>query len=324
MMLAASGFALWLWQGFYAPGKARRNAVVEVTAGASVAQVARVLQERGLIRSALAFRVGAHLTGDSARIKQGEYALVGTMSPRRILRTLVSGRSIRHRLTVPEGSSVLRIAELLEQRGLSDPDGFRKLAMHGAADFDTSFPKPADSLEGYLFPDTYHLDRHLPPGRLVSRMLDRFDEKIWRGVMDRGRNLRGKSLHDIITLASLVEGEARRREERETIAGVLWNRLNQGRPLQCDATVQYALGDHKARLTFDDLRVESPYNTYLHTGLPPGPISNPGLASIEAALNPAQVPYLYYVARADGRHIFTRTYAEHQAAIKRLAALGER
>lgn len=302
----------------------KRRVVVEVRPGATVGEVASLLRQRGLLRNPLAFRVGARLAGDGGRIKQGEYALSPTMSPARILRTLVSGNSIDHRLLVPEGSSIRHISELLETRGLSDPAGFEVQALRGGDDFDTEFPKRSTSLQGYLFPDTYRVERRLPPDRLVSMMLARFEDVVWQDLMKRGSALRGKSLHDIITLASLVEGEARRPEEREIIAGVLWNRLNQGRPLQCDATVQYALGNHKQRLTFEDLRVESAYNTYLHVGLPPGPINSPGRASISAALNPARVSYLYYVARADGSHIFSNTYDEHQAAIERLAALNER
>jgi UPF0755 protein len=298
--------------------------VVDIRPGATTDEVTALLRGKGLLRNALAFRIGARLSGDGSRIKQGEYALSPTMSGARILRALVAGESIRHRFTVPEGASIKGIARALREQGLSDPDAFETAAREGAADFATEFPKPTDSLEGYLFPDTYELDRHLPPDRLVTMMLEQFDRVVWRDIAKRGANLRGRSLHTIITLASLVEGEAKRPQERATIAGVLWNRLSQGRPLQCDATVQYALGDHKQRLTFDDLAVESPYNTYLHVGLPPGPINNPGRESIEAALNPAAVPYLYYVARADGSHVFTRTYQEHLRAIEHLRALGER
>ena len=325
LVLAVLAFVIWAWRGYYAPaGSVERRVVVEVRPGATVGEVATLLRQRGVLRSTLPFRLGARLRGDGARIKQGEYALSPAMSPDRILRVLASGKSIEHRLVIPEGSSIRRISQLLERRRLSDPAGFEAQALRGGDSFHTEFPKPSSSLEGYLFPDTYRVDRHLPPDRLVTMMLARFDEVVWQDLLKRGSALHGKSLHDIITLASLVEGEARRPDERKIIAGVLWNRLNQGWPLQCDATVQYALGDHRERLGFEDLRVESPYNTYLHKGLPPGPINNPGRESVSAVLNPADVPYLYYVARADGRHIFSETYAEHQAAIRRLAARGER
>ncbi len=173
-------------------------------------------------------------------------------------------------------------------------------------------PLPSTGLEGYLFPDTYRVRHGAPGGEIAGQMLRRFDEVVWRGLFHEHGTYQGRSVNDIIILASLVEAEAKRDSERAVIAGVLMNRLRLGQRLECDATIQYALGkDRKQKLLYKDLEIESEYNTYKHAGLPPGPICNPGKASIEAAMNPAAVPYLYYVARPDGSHCFSRTLAEH-------------
>jgi len=277
--------------------------------------VAGRLERQGLIRSAFTFRLAARLGGRWPQVKQGTYLVRPGMSALRILDLFTSGRVEQLRLTVPEGWTVRDIGLLLHQRGIGDGS---PLTRQDAPRVPAGLPLPADGrLEGYLFPDTYFTPTGAPARQfLAERMLARLDELVWRGLLGGRPAPDGRSLHQVLTLASLVEAEAKLPRERPLIAGVLASRLRAGRRLECDATVQYALGEARRRLTYDDLEVDSPYNTYRHAGLPPGPICNPGLASIRAALHPTPVPYLYYVARPDGSHVFTRSYQEHLAAIR--------
>jgi len=353
VLAAAASFGAWLYVSLYVPvGGGRQATRFNVPEGASLADVADELKASGLIRSARAFRLAAAWGDGWRQAKAGDYALRRDMSAIEIARAFERGDVISEWVTVPEGLPLWQVAALVESRGL---DGAEELlrAAESPPDLAVGFPLPPGSLEGYLFPDTYKVARHPGASReLVKMMLARFDEVVWRGLLDgrpprdvagvavslsqetdaggaRGRGepsgagaaANSSSLHALITLASLVEGEAKLDSERPLIAGVLTNRLKQGMKLECDATVQYALGpNRKARLTYADLAVESPYNTYLYPGLPPGPISSPGRASIEAALHPAVTPYLFYVARADGSHVFSRSYAEHLRAVARVRA----
>jgi UPF0755 protein len=221
-------------------------------------------------------------------------------------------------LTIPEGYSARQIADQVQQQNLGQADAFMA-AVSSPAGFTTPFPLPAGSLEGYLFPDTYRVDAGQSSSAIIEQMLRRFDRVVWQDLFHQKAAYNGRSFRDAIILASLVEAEAKHEKERPIIAGVLLNRLSRGIKLECDATIQYALGDgRKTRLLNQDLSVPSPYNTYQHEGLPPGPICSPGEASIRAAMKPAKVPYLYYVARPDGSHVFSVTFAQHEAAIAQI------
>jgi len=293
--------------------------LVVVEPGEKASQVALSLQDNGLIRNANTFLAAAYLTGKWKCIQAGRHELDSSMSALDIMDALCRGSRTAWRwLTIPEGYDLRQVADKIEQEGLGDAGDFQQAASEPWA-FEAGFPLPADSLEGYLFPDTYRVDVGETAPDIIGQMLRRFDEVVWKGLFDRKAQYNGRSMRDILILASLVEWEAQKANERAAIAGVLLNRLRRGQKLECDATVQYALGDRrKSRLTFEDLAVESEYNTYLHEGLPPRPICNPGEASIRAVLNPAKVPYLYYVARPDGSHVFSTTFREHQAAVARV------
>jgi len=316
-----ASFAAWLYVGIWLPAGGGREVVrFTVHSRDSAREVARELKQAGLIRSPRAFRLAASWRDGWRRVRTGDYALRRDMSACDILRLLESGAVMEEWITVPEGFTVWQMAQLVEAKGLGSSDAFLR-AVGALGDFQAGFPLPADSLEGYLFPDTYRVGlAPEAPRKLAKMMLARFDEVVWRGLF--GGSAAHSSLHDAITLASLVEAEAKAAAERPLIAAVLRNRLQRGMKLECDATVQYALGpgNHKGRLTYADLVTPSPYNTYLHAGLPPGPINSPGRASIAAALHPADVPYLFYVARPDGTHIFSRTYEEHLRAVARARA----
>ena len=293
--------------------------LVSVNPGDSASDVASKLWARGLIRDRNALIAAAYITGKWRCIQAGRHELDAGMSPLDMLDALCRGsRTAWHWITIPEGYDLRQIAEKLEEERLASGRGFLDAA-HSPRTFEAAFPLPDDSLEGYLFPDTYRVDSGKSEEEIIEQMVRRFEDVVWRGLFAESPEHEGRSLRDILILASMVEWEAQLDEERPKIAGVLINRLNRGQKLECDATVQYALGDgRKSRLMYDDLTINSDYNTYQHTGLPPGPICNPGEASIQAAMNPADVPYLYYVARADGSHVFSKSFAEHQAAIARV------
>jgi len=318
-LCALAAIAVALAMGLLVPAGHNAPKVVTVERGDSVPKVAAMLHQDGLIRSAQIFTAAAYVSGKWRRIQAGRFELTPTMTPLEILDAISRGsRKAWRWLTVPEGYTLRQIAEEVGQEKLVSADDFYMQAQL-TSDFDPAFAVPRRSLEGYLFPDTYRVDVGQSAQAIISQMLRRFDSVVWQGLFRGNPTYKGRSVSDIIILASLVEGEARHEKERPIIAGVLMNRLSQGIRLECDATVQYALGDgRKPRLINEDLSVPSEYNTYQHEGLPPGPICSPGEASIRAAMEPARVPYMYYVARPDGSHVFSVTFAQHQAAIAQI------
>ncbi|MDI6709353.1 MAG: endolytic transglycosylase MltG [Bacillota bacterium] len=307
--------------GFYAvfilspvgpPDAASRR--LSIPARSTAAEIASLLREEGLVRSDLAFRAFVRYKGFESGLKAGEYELSPALSTPAIVERLFLGRQATQRFTVPEGYNTAQIAAILGKEGLVDPKAFLDEVATGrfSHPFLQALPQGPRRLEGYLFPDTYAVTRDLGPHRIIDCMLARFAAESERLDLAAGAERVGLDLHQAVILASLIEREARRDDERRLISGVLHNRLRLGMPLQVDATVLYALGRTAAyQVTLDDLKVDSPYNTYRITGLPPGPIANPGAASLAAAVNPARTPYLYYVAKPDGSHAFARTLEEH-------------
>ncbi|MDR7484318.1 MAG: endolytic transglycosylase MltG [Armatimonadota bacterium] len=315
--LGGLGLAVAWWQVRPISPQAVPPRTVIIPPGASARQIGDRLAGVGLVRSAKTAAVVARALRVADRLHYGEYALSPSQSTVEIVRTIARGETVQHRITIPEGFTVRQIAEVLAAAGIVDRDQFLALALAGGR----SLPHPVlaglptDSLEGYLFPDTYLFTRGLPVEAVVRRFLDRLEAGV--GPQTRAAAAaRGLSLHQLLTVASMIEREARVPDEQPVIAGVIYNRLQRGMRLEVDATVLYALGAHRETVTLQDLRVDSPYNTYRHPGLPPGPIANPGASAIEAAARPAAVPYLYYVLRPDGRHHFTRTLREHQDAVR--------
>lgn len=316
-LAALIGVAAWLAAfSLWPPSRSERRREILVPEGASVARVGRDLRQKGLIRSAVAFRLAARLIGGGP-VKAGVYRLSPNMSTPRILRELRHGAQEQLvRLTFPEGFTLEQIAERSARLEGVRPDEFRLMARARGGEFSTSFHPPAN-LEGYLFPDTYEFRATASSRDVISTMLATFDRKVIRGLAgelaDSAR--RGQSLHEIVIIASLIEREARVKSEQARVSSVIQNRLRIGMLLQIDATVQYVIG-HRERLLYRDLEVDSPYNTYKVVGLPPGPICNPGLDAIRAALAPERTDYLYYTARADGSHVFTTTLQEHARATR--------
>lgn len=285
--------------------------LVQIRSGMSAREVADALHDAGVIRNPNYFLGVARVFGADTKIQAGTYAVQSNESSLDVLRRITQGHVLVHRLSIPEGYSVKDVAAMLAAHGLVDEERFLQLAlgeypavMNGVA---------LDRLEGYLFPDTYEFRPGLTEEAILTILLDRFREVVSPVFMSARFDL---TLHAVITLASIVEKEARVPVERPLIAGVYLNRLRIGMPLQADPTVVYALPEAPQRVLYSHLEVDSPYNTYLHSGLPPGPIANPGLDAIRAVLHPARTDYLYFVAKSDGTHHFSVTYEEHREAVR--------
>jgi UPF0755 protein len=285
---------------------------VTVPPQASFRAVTDTLFARGLIRNKLVFRVVARVKGLDRSVKAGVYDLPRGATMTDLLARLASGRTASARFTAPEGLALPEIAaQAARQLGVAAESVLA--AARDPAEL-AALELPGSSLEGFLFPETYALPLDASARELVRTMAGSF-KAAWRPEWDARLDTLGLTKLQLVTLASIVEGEARADEEREVIAGVYHNRLRIGMALQADPTVQYAImlatGSRRPRLYTKDYRFPSPYNTYLHPGLPPGPVNSPGRRSIEASLYPAKVPYLYFVAMPDGRHRFAATYGEH-------------
>lgn len=296
----------------------QRSRTVVIEPGTSAREIGQRLVDAGLIRHPLVVVAVARALGVAGALRHGEYAFSPAQGSVEIVRGIAAGDSIQHRVTIPEGYTAEQIVDVIVDAGLGDRARLTALVNHGAGRvaWGRMEAPPDGRLEGYLFPDTYTFARGLDEVALVQRLVDRLVEQVEPSVGEAAGRL-GLSMHQLLTVASMVERETKVADERAAVAGVIYNRLRRRMPLQIDATVLYALGRHKSVVTLRDLEVDSAYNTYRRTGLPPGPICSPGLASIEAAARPADVPYLYYVLKPDGRHHFSRTFDEHQDAVRR-------
>jgi UPF0755 protein len=310
--MSITGWLAWL---LFAPTGTIGVTTLRVYRGDSFAQVADELQRLGLVRSRWWLERLAAWHGLPRRLQAGIYRIPTPISLWRLVHWLSATRPELIRLTVWEGMMAKEIAERVERLGLGDAEWFMDIVRHPEGKVALPFEWRGD-LEGVLFPATYWL----PPLRegdevyIVQQMVNAFAERFLRPYRDEIERS-PFSLRELVTIASLVQWEVKMDEERPIVAGVILNRLQRGMRLEIDATVLYALGKRKRRVLYRDLLVDSPYNTYRHAGLPPGPICSPGLPSLLAALRPAKVPYLFYVARGDGYHTFSRTYEEHLQAV---------
>lgn len=316
LLVAAAGAAVTVAMAVLPVDPDGKPRLVLIPSGSSSAEIGRRLELAGVIDRARDFVIAVRLRGLTRSLQEGEYRLSPAMGLLEIVDRIARGAVVLYPVTIPEGYIAQQIVEELVGARLGERDEFLRLIRTGAKAFDLEFldALTGTPLEGYLFPDTYQIPRHLDERAVLRLFLDRFGQVVVPRWRESGR---GRPLHEIVTVASMVEREARVPAERPMIAGVIYNRLARGWKLEVDATVLYALGRHKPIVTFSDLKVDSPYNTYLYPGLPPGPIANPGLAAIDAALNPVKTEYLYYVAKADGSHAFSRSLREHEAAVRR-------
>ncbi len=289
----------------------------EVKEGQSVAQIADALDDAGLLARRWPFLVGYRLLYSGQSLKAGEYRLEMPLSPRQLLHILVEGRIVLHPVTIPEGLTRLEIARHLEEADMVDAPSFL-LATRDSGPI-KDWDEKAQDLEGFLFPETYHFPKDETASRMAEAMVSQFKQEFSETWRQRAEEL-GMTVRDVVILASLIEKETSRPEERTLVSAVFHNRLRIGMKLDCDPTIVYALkttDSYTGRLRYRDLKLDSPYNTYLYPGLPPGPIANPGRHALEAALYPAEADFLYFVSRNDGSHHFSRTLREHQNAVNR-------
>jgi UPF0755 protein len=290
---------------------------VIIPRGASFGQAADSLARTGLIGSPRMFRLYGRLTGGDRNIKPGMYLLKHGTPWKDIVSALNGGHGLVNTITIPEGYSLSQITPLLA-RTLKVPAESVQAAVRDTALL-ARLDIPNPTVEGYVFPDTYAFPLGTTARQAVREMVYAFERR-WKPDWDASLVELKINRNDLVTMASIVEREARLPEERPVIAAVYYNRLRRGMRLQADPTIQYALGHHVGRVLYKDLEVESPYNTYIHKGLPPGPVASPGAASLAAAANPANVPYLYFVASKDGHHEFRMTLDEHTTAIRQIRA----
>jgi UPF0755 protein len=299
-----------------APGVREGALVVDIPLQAGATAIARRLEEAGAVRSRWAVLALGGVRGTARRLKAGEYEIPRDSSTLDVVKLLETGRVRQHPVLHPEGATVSELARAMEAARLARAEDVLRVAADRA--FLDEHGIEGASAEGYLFPDTYQFVRGMKTEDMLGRMIQRMRGKLTPELVARAK-ARGLTVHRMLTLASIIEREAAVPEEQKLIAGVFWNRLQIDMPLQADPTVQYAVKKERSRLTRADLQTDHPYNTYRHSGLPPGPIASPGLGAIEAALDPAPVKYLYFVAiSADGRrHHFSTTVEEHNAAVAR-------
>jgi UPF0755 protein len=319
VVAVAAGVAGWSVYGqIFEPYKGYDDAeqFVQIAPGTGTAEITRRLIDAGVVADEVAFRAALWWTGDARNLKAGEYRFAEPLSPVDVVGRLTRGDVFTRRITFPEGLTIQEMARVYETREFGTAADFVAAARDASLirDLDPEAP----DLEGYLFPETYSLPRDTPASRLIALMADRFktvyDEDLRARAAEQGFTTR-----QVVALASLIEKETGRDDERRLVAAVYRNRLRIGMGMQADPTVIYALmkaGRYSGNIRREDLAMDSPYNTYRYRGLPPGPIAAPGRASLAAALDPADVAHLYFVSRNDGSHVFADTLAEHNRNVQ--------
>ena len=292
-----------------------RNVVIKIEPGMTLKQVSVLLKNENLIGNSAVFRLLAIIQGKQSQIMVGEYEVSSAMIPVDILQRVTSGKTVLHPITIPEGYRITEIAELLASNGLVDKEEFIRLTED--KEIIQFWDIPGNSLEGYLFPETYHFSKFTDARKIIDTMVKTFKDKVL--PLNLGKVSKDIKLtsHEVITLASIIEKETGKSEERPLISSVFHNRLKKKMRLQTDPTVIYAIKNFDGNIRKKDLSLDSPYNTYRYKGLPPGPIANPGLKSIVAVLEPDVSDYLYFVSRQDGSHQFSATLDAHESAVRK-------
>lgn len=316
-------FGSVVWGRMHEPYKGYDAAeqFVEVPAGSATRQIGRRLVATGVVRDEFAFRAAMWWAGRGRTLKAGEYRFDRPMSVVEVIDVLARGDVYERLITFPEGLTIAEMARIYEARGFGPTRDFLSAAgdVTAISDLDPQAP----DLEGYLFPETYALPRGTPAARLIGLMVDRF-RAAYTPELQTAAQAQGLTTRQVVTLASLVEKETGKPEERPIVAAVYHNRMKIGMGMQADPTIVYALrkaGKYDGNIRRADMDFDSPYNTYKYAGLPPGPIASPGKASLEAAVKPADVPYLYFVSRNDGSHVFASTLSEHNRNVRQFQIL---
>lgn len=295
------------------PSGSWEGKLVLVPKGSPLPEVVGILREGGILPYPLAFRALVLLTFSGRRLHYGEYAFPTPPSAFEAWRRLVRGDVIKYEVTVPPGANLYDVAELLKEKKLATAEAF--LATAASPAVLRRLEIPGESAEGYLFPDSYIFVKPVTPEEILEFMVRQFRRKVPPDAEKRAKEA-GLSLHQVVTIASIIEKETGVEEEKPIVSAVIRRRLDLGMPLQMDPTVIYGVKRFDGTVTRKDLRTAGPYNTYLNRGLPPGPIANPGLAALAAALDPSKAEYLYFVSRNDGSHTFSRTLPEHNRAVE--------
>ncbi|SHI69957.1 UPF0755 protein [Anaerovibrio lipolyticus DSM 3074] len=288
---------------------------IHVAKGMSSADIGKELEKKGVISSTTKFWIATKLNGADSKFKVGTFALAKNMSAADALSVLINGNTVAVRVTIPEGYGVKDIAKRLDEYGVCTEKEFLELAKDYAPyDYMEKHKDTVYRVEGFLFPDTYDFASDATAKDVMNRMIDEFDNKL-TADMRKEAAARDISIYDLVTMASLVEKEARYEEDMPIISQVLWKRLNISMPLQSDATLQYVMAEIKEDVSIADTKIDSPYNSYQNYGLPPGPIASPGLKALKSALRPASTDYLYFVADRQGKNYYSNTYDEHLAIV---------
>ncbi|MBN1958709.1 MAG: endolytic transglycosylase MltG [Desulfuromonadales bacterium] len=288
---------------------------VEVQSGSSLLRVANDLEDSGVVGSALSIRFIARWSGQGTKVQAGKYFFEHSASPGEVFQRLVTGDVEKVSLTIPEGFTLEQIIERVDSEGYGRRARLDELAH--SREFLTALDISAENLEGYLFPETYLFAPGIGEVELLTMMVRQFRRHMTEELLEDAKKSGLKNLHQLVTLASIIEKETAVRAEMPLISSVFHNRLKRRIPLQTDPTVIYGINDFDGNITRKHLETPTPYNTYLIRGLPPGPIASPGLDALQAAARPAASPYLYFVARGDGTHQFSRTLSEHNAAVRK-------
>ena len=313
LLLLAGGAATFMYMRVNQPYRGFQDAeqFVELPQGSGSAAIGQRLAAAGVVRDATTFRTALWISGQGRRLKAGEYRFDRAMTPFEVIDKIARGDVYVINVTFPEGLTVADMAKIFESHGMGPASSFVDAAKDASLVHDLD--PAATDLEGYLFPETYALSRHTDAPKLMRLMVARFAH-VFTPEMRAAAGARGMTVRQAVTLASIVEKETAKADERPLVAAVYTTRLRIGMPLQCDPTVIYALakaGRYNGNIHKNDLAIDSPYNTYRYPGLPPGPIASPGRASLDAALHPADADYLYFVSRNDGSHEFARTLEKH-------------
>jgi len=310
--IAASSAGFWYWSYVTTASPGSGEVVVVLAKGIGVRGIGAVLAKNGLLPNDLRYLLLVYFSGSTARLQAGEYSIPRGLTPPEILRLLINGSTLRHHVTIVEGATAEQVAAIFEKDGWVKRDHFLELV------HDPQYIKQlgvdSSALEGYLFPETYNLIRQDTDATSVTRMMVNRFLHVWNEI--KTSDLHGLSLHQVVTLASVVEKETGAAAERPLIARVFLNRLAQKMRLQSDPTVIYGIREFNGNLTRADLRRTTPYNTYVIPALPPGPICNPGQAALEAVLHPADSDALYFVSKNDGTHFFSNNLADHNRAVE--------
>lgn len=298
----------------------KKDIVVEIPSGSTLTQVSSILEENKLIKNKLLFKLVSKFKEDNNGVKAGKYLLSQKYSNSEILDILISGKIYNDgiKVTIPEGSTYKEVIKYLTNAKLGKAEVYEEL-INNPKDFYEKYPflneEDITTLEGFLYPETYYFDEDISEKEVISSMLKRFSEVYTKELKEKQVKM-GLTLQQVVNMASIIEKEAVKDIDRPKIAGVFYNRIDIGMPLQSDATIQYVFEERKKIVSYSDLKIDSPYNSYLNKGLPPTPISSPGIKSIEAALDPEDNDYLYFVATVEGGNNYSKTYDEHLKYVK--------